>query len=193
MSLMGEATYFTKRPYSKNGLYYTNSRRSMIFYNKVKEYQGKKHANLIPEVYKDRNVLRYELRFTKRLKQQFSSEVKAADLYNENFYINIIKRWLTTYFDIKKIKTFKDEDFKMKDIRDLREYALALSFMDELRLEVVMNRLEQARETGEMTNRTYYRCKSEVNRLLENKIHFEPNDCILELDRKVTQAAKYYR
>ena len=81
----------------------------------------------------------------------------------------------------------------MKDIRDLREYALALSFMDELRLEVVMNRLEQARETGEMTDRTYYRCKSEVNRLLENKIHFEPNDCILELDRKVTQAAKYCR
>jgi len=193
MTLMGDVSYFTKRPYSKNGLYYTNSRRSMIFYNKVKEYKDKKQANLIPEVYKDRNVLRYELRFTKRLKEQFSSEVKAADLYNENFYINIIKRWLTTYFDIKKIKTFKDEDFQMKDIRDLREYALALSFMDELRLEVVMNRLEQARETGEMTNRTYYRCKSEVNRLLENKIHFEPNDCILELDRKVTQAAKYYR
>ena len=52
MSLMGQATYFTKRPYSTNGLYYTNSRRSMIFYNKVKEYQDKKQANLIPEVLK---------------------------------------------------------------------------------------------------------------------------------------------
>ena len=39
MSLMGEATYFTKRPYSKNGLYYDNFRRSMIFYNKVQVYK----------------------------------------------------------------------------------------------------------------------------------------------------------
>ncbi len=112
MSLMGEATYFTKgRPHSKNGLYYTNARRWILFYDKVKDYQDKKLAHLIPDVYKDRNVLRYELRFTKRLKQQFSSEVKAADLYNEDFYINMIDRWLTTYFDIKKIKTFTDEDF----------------------------------------------------------------------------------
>jgi len=77
----------------------------------------------------------------------------------------------------------------MKDIRDLREYALALSFTEELRLEVVMNRLEQARETGEMTDRTYYRCKSEFNRLVENKKYFKANDCILELDRKVRQAS----
>jgi len=193
MSLMGQATYFTKKPYSKNGLYYDNFRRSMIFYNKVQEYQDNKQANLIPEVYKNRNVLRYELRFTKRLKEQFSSEVKAADLYNENFYVNIIKRWLTTYFDIKKIKTFKDEDFKMKDIKDLKEYGFILSLKDGIRCDLILNRLEHARETGEMTDRTYYRCKNLLKRLEENKKHFKPNDCILELDQKIRQAAKYYR
>ena len=193
MSLMGDVAYFTKRPYSKNGLYYTNSRRSMIFYNKVQEYQDKKQANLIPEVYKDRNVLRYELRFTKRLKEQFSSEVKAADLYNENFYINIINRWSTTYFDIKKIKTFKDEDFQMKAVKDLKEYVLTLSLMDELRCDLVLNRLEQAKETGEMSDRNYYRCKSVLNELMENKKYFKPNECIFELDRKVKQAARFYR
>ena len=193
MSLMGQAPYFTKRPYSNNGLYYTNCRRTIIFYNKVREYQDKKQANLIPEVYKNRNVLRYELRFTKRLKQQFQSEVKAADLYNEDFYINIINRWLSTYFDIKKIKTFKDEDFKMKAVKDLKEYVLTLSLMDEIRCNLVMNRLKQAKETGEMTDRTYYRCKSEFNRLMANKKYFEPKDCILELDRKIKQAVKYYR
>ena len=189
---MGEATYFTKRPYSKNGLYYTNSRR-LIFYNKVKEYQDKKQANLIPDVYKNRNVLRYELRFTKRLKQQFSSEVKALDLYNEDFYINIINRWLNTYFDIKKIKTFTDEDFQMKAVKDLKEYVFILGLKDEIRCDLIWNRLEQAKETGEMTDRNYYRCKSELNRVLENKRFFKPNDCILELDRKIKQAAKFYR
>ncbi len=144
-------------------------------------------------MYRDKNVLRYELRFTKRLKQQFSSEVKALDLYNEDFYINIINRWLSTYFDIKKIKTFTDEDFQMKAVKDLKEYVLTLSLMDELRCDLVLSRLEQAKETGEMSDRTYYRCKSEFNRLLENKKYFKPNDCILELDRKVKQAAKFYR
>jgi len=81
----------------------------------------------------------------------------------------------------------------MKAVRDLKEYVLTLSLMDELRCDLVMNRLEQAKETGEMSDRNYYRCKSELNRLLENKKYFEPNECILELDRKVSQAAKYYR
>ena len=81
----------------------------------------------------------------------------------------------------------------MKAVRDLREYVLTLSLMDELRCDLVLSRLEQAKETGEMTDRTYYRCKSEFNRLLENKKYFKPNDCILELDRKVKQAARYYR
>ena len=81
----------------------------------------------------------------------------------------------------------------MKAVKDLKEYGFILSLMDDIRCNLLMNRLEQARETGEMSDRTYYRGKSEVNRVLENKAHFELNDCILELDQKIKQAAKFYR
>lgn len=196
-SLLGDSRYFYK--YSESdGLYYFNSRkkkaasRVKVFYDKTKEYQDKKKANSIPEIFKERQVLRYELRFTKRLKQQFGTEIKAVDLYNENFFTHVVNRWLNSYNGIKKMKAFKNMDFNMKDIKDLREFALALSFMDELRLKVIMNRLERAKETGEMNDRTYYRCKSEVNRLLENGKFFEPDDCLLELDHKVQEAANCY-
>ena len=79
----------------------------------------------------------------------------------------------------------------MKAVKDLKEYGFILGLKDEIRCDLIWNRLEQAKETGEMTDRNYYRCKSELNRLLENNKYFQPNDCILELDRKIKQTAKY--
>jgi len=81
----------------------------------------------------------------------------------------------------------------MKAVKDLKEYVFILGLKDPIRCDLIWNRLEHAKETGEMTDRNYYRCKNELNRLLENKKHFKPSDCILELDRKVKQAARFYR
>lgn len=71
----------------------------------------------------------------------------------------------------------------MKNIKDFREYLLylnlAISFQDEIRRNLIikecLNSLEQARELGEMADRTYYRCKKEFNRLVENMKYFEAN------------------
>ena len=193
ITLLGEASHFEKRPYCKTGLYYNSGRRSMLFYDKTKEYRDKKKAALIPEMFKGRNVLRYELRFNTRLKRQFDSEVKAVDLYKEYFYIDKIKRWQDSYFSIKKVKTFKGRSCKMKNVGDYREHILALHFKDKSRFEKALNDLERARETGVMSDREYYRCKKETERILNNAKYFEPNDSILELDDKVKQAAKYCR
>ena len=44
---MGDVTYFTKRPYSKNGLYYTNDRRLMIEESNFAVGTGSPDANAL--------------------------------------------------------------------------------------------------------------------------------------------------
>ena len=107
LSLLGDIRHFKRFPYENEGLRYKNGVRQMVFYDKVKEYRDKKQSAQIPEVFQGRKVLRYELRFMRRLKQQFGSEIKALDLYNENFYIGIVNRWQSAYSSIRKL-TSKD-------------------------------------------------------------------------------------
>ncbi len=186
---LGMARYFKRFTYDYEGLRYKGGMRQLVFYNKVKECQDKKHSGRVPEVFQGRNVLRYELRFLKRPKRQFKSEIRAVDLYNQNFYSDKIKRWKDAYFKIKKIGTFKDKGLPMKGVKDCKEYLEALCLTDAIRREMALNRLERAREDEEMNDRAYYRCK----KLLGNENYFEPNDCILELDQKIRQAAEFHR
>ncbi len=119
LSLLGGIRHFKRFPYDHEGLRYKNGVRQMVFYNKVKEYRDKKQSVQIPEVFQGRNVLRYELRFTGRLKQQFGSEIKALDLYNENFYIGIVNRWKNAYSEIRKRSRFKMDSFDFENVKGL--------------------------------------------------------------------------
>ncbi len=53
--------------------------------------------------------------------------------------------------------------------------------------------LENERESGTLDRFQFKRFKDKLSALTTNEKYFEPNDCILELDRTVRQAAKYYR
>ncbi len=147
----------------------------------------------IPEVFQGRNVLRYELRFTSRLKQQFGSEIKALDLYNENFYIEIVNRWQKAYFEIRKLNRFKMDSIKIENVKGLLNQLALIGLETVGGEQAVIEMLENERESGTLDRFQFKRFKDKVTALTSNDKYIEPNDCTLELDRKVKQAAKYYR
>ncbi len=159
----------------------------------VKEYRDKRQSAQIPEVFQGRNVLRYELRFTSRLKQQFGSEIKALDLYNENFYIGIVNRWKNTYFEIRKLNRFKMDSFDFENVKGLFNQLALIGLETVGGEQAVIEMLENERESGTLNRFQFKRFKDKLSALTTNEKYFEPNDCIFELDRKVRQAAKYYR
>jgi len=82
---LGECQYY-QRLSQPNSLYYSNGLRTKLFYNKVEE--GKRKRQSLPEVWNDQNVLRYEMRFSKRLPSQLGiEEVNAVNLPNGRFVI----------------------------------------------------------------------------------------------------------
>ena len=92
---LGEAQYYNRLP-QNNGLYYNNQLRQLVFYGK--EYEQKLKRQPVPEMYQNRNVLRFEMRFRKQLRQQLKQpEITAGLLYDETFYRGLVTRWKSEY------------------------------------------------------------------------------------------------
>ena len=54
-----------------DGLYYSQTGRRLVFYDKIKEQKNKREP--VPELYAGRNVLRYEQRYTSRIATQLKT------------------------------------------------------------------------------------------------------------------------
>jgi len=189
ISLLGETRYLEKRPWNKTGIYYSNTRRSLIFYDKLKEYQEKKKTHIVPKEFTNTNLLRYEIRFMKYINRQFKSKVKAADLYNESFYDNVTHRWKDSYFMIEKAKRLRMD---IENVQGTKNLDIQLSIIGLNVLggkQVLIDMYKNQKTMGKLDRFKYNRLKNRINQISNSPKHFEPNDFILELDGKVKQVA----
>lgn len=103
-----DAPYFKKDIYdSGNAILYYNKERSLSFYDKILEMTENKQT--IPTHYKDSNVLRYEARFLKRLKNRFKRKITFDTLLEYDFWDILIEELLKSYKSIDKINEYIGE------------------------------------------------------------------------------------
>lgn len=186
---LGEAQFY-KRLEQSNGLYYNNQKRQLVFYGK--EYEQRVKRQPIPELYKDRNVLRFELRFKNRLGQQLKQPaIKACLLYDESFYGGLVRRWKDEYLAIQKIHTKLK---KMKPTGSKKEFAesLALFTVLELGQPQVLSKVKEWQDMGEISKKQAYDLRVFIKNLTKIQTDDEGTDLIDELDRKIKEAARYY-
>jgi len=193
----GKLKYGGRSPITRDGeiegMYYYQSKGLLVFYDKVKEQTVKRRH--IPELYQNRNVLRYEQRYTKRLPKALNIEnVTAATLYDEKFYIDVINRWRDNYFAIQKINdiTLNPGGMKTKtDLYNMGILALAEMFGGELNL---ISQIRENQNAGIITGKQAFDLKQAVTSACKEKTGITAkNDCIMELDKKVVEAVKFYR
>ena len=102
-----------------DGLYYAQNDRRLVFYDKNREQRNNGEA--VPELYRGKNVLRYEHRHLHRLPSRLGvPEVTASMLYDKDFYKAVVHRWADTYKDIKKINDIELNTDIMKTKGDLK-------------------------------------------------------------------------
>lgn len=184
---LGEAQYYSRLE-QNNGLYYNNQIRQLLFYGK--EYEQKIKKQPIPELYKDRNVLRFELRFKKQLRQQFKqAEITASLLYDEAFYSNLVKRWRNEYLAIQKINS---KLINMKPTGRKKEFIenLALFTILEMGQPQVLNKVKEWQGRGIISKKQAFEIRTAVKNLSKTQIDEKGNDFINELDRKIKEAAR---
>ncbi|HRR96034.1 MAG TPA: hypothetical protein P5150_04800 [Candidatus Ratteibacteria bacterium] len=177
---------------SSGTLYYSNSQLNLVFYDKVKEQKRKMLP--IPELLKERNLLRYELRFKKRIDRQFNHyPIDAKLLSDEEFYINIIDKWKSCYERIEKYEYLPIDIKAMKTKKDLQRAAIAnlvkgfggKDKFDELIKEEYLK--------GELTKKQAHDLREAVNEALRIEANGRENELIKELSQKVKDIARFYR
>jgi len=193
----GELKHGGRSPITRNGeiegMYYYQSKGLLVFYDKVKEQMTKRQS--IPELYQNRNVMRYEQRYLRRLPKALNVErVTASMLYSEKFYMDVINRWKENYFNIKKLNDITLNFEGMKSKKDLHNRGvLALVQMAGGELNFI-SQIQEAQRNGTISRKQAFDIKQAVTSACKEKSGITAkNDCILELDRKIIEAVKFYR
>lgn len=184
---LGEAQYYNRLE-QNNGLYYNNQLRQLLFYGK--EYEQKVKKQPIPELYKNRNVLRFELRFRKQIRKQLKQpEITAGLLSDEVFYCNLVKRWRSEYLAIQKINS---KLIKMKPTGSKKEFIeiLALFTILELGQPAIINKVKEWQESGEISKKQAYDIRNSIKNISKTPMDEKGNDLINELNRKIKEAAR---
>jgi hypothetical protein len=189
-SFLGECQYY-KRQKWENSLYYKNENRTKLFYNKIKE--GKSKGLKLPDVWNGQNVLRYEMRFTKRIKKQFNQlEINASNLSDEKFYMKIFDKWMDEYTAINKINNLKFDLSKMKSPKDYLNNLLLRQILIDGQ-DKIMQEIEDLRHLKTFEKPEYYsRLKKQIKQLCKSQLTTS-SELIFELDKKIKATKNNYR
>lgn len=194
LSHLGLLKYHKRCPMLECGtLYYNYAGGRLCFYDKNREQKNK--GEPIPELYKNRNVLRYEQRYTQRLATQLKvSEVTGALLYDEAFYIGLVKRWHNNYRSIQKINDITLNFQSMRTKQELYKMGV-LSLIKEAGGEMEMiNQINEAQKMGTLTKKQAFDLRQTVKDACKIKDGFTTqNEAIKELDKKIKEAVRFYR
>ena len=191
MDLLDYCPRFKKLPF-ENGVYFTQKEKLFLFYGK--EQEQKEKGQIIPNLYKNRNTLRYEMRWKKGLAKQFNtSSLQIQTLCQESFYIDLVNRMKNAYFNVKKhkINTVALESMGSKTITD---YLLLKGVNAEFgSIGNALAYIKKANKSGVFDNKMQVsRLRTKLKGLYENPDLTQENDLALELDAKIIEGLKNY-
>ncbi|MBK6782789.1 MAG: hypothetical protein IPG79_02830 [Saprospiraceae bacterium] len=183
---LGQCRYYERNTLSKS-LYYKNTLRHKVFYNKIAE--GKAKRLILPDVWNGQNVLRYEMRFIKRLPKQFNqAEIIACSLTDEKFYMATFDKWLAEYEAINKNHSI---NFNISDMNSPDDFWKQINLMaiKMIGQDKLIQEIENLRHQNVFKHKEYYsKLKKKVKELCKAPEMTSQSDLVAELDRKIKAA-----
>jgi hypothetical protein len=190
-------TYFGQSPYytrliQPKSICYQNSLRAKKAYNKIAESKYNKVP--IPEVYADKNVLRFEVSYTSRLPKQFNQAVITPNtLTDERFYMDMYDRWFNEYEAINKIGLTLMDTSKIHTPKDYKDQLLRMA-VQEKGLEAILHHIEVMKEQKVFKHKKYYTdLRNDFKNMLSTKDIAGQPELIQELSKKIARAKQSYR
>lgn len=174
-----------------NGVYYLQKNLAFCIYEKVREQKAAR--NLIPELFKNQNCMRVELRLKSRLATILKRGIITGDmLYDEDFYLEMINLWGNSYKSIKKINDMRIDFNRIKTVTELRRCCLIDWVLQNGGLIAIINQIKNAQKMNRLTPKQAYDLKREIEGSNNvRNVFTRPNEAIIELDRKVEETIKY--
>lgn len=189
-SFLGNKPYFKRLHTAPETLYYNNHQKQITFYDKTKEANDKKTQ--IPDILQNSNLLRYELRYIKRLNKQFRADITAAKLYDRDFYRSIIQNW---HNEFKTIQKLKQQSFMTDNVNSLKsaKEAFWAALLQEKGQGIIDEYLNVLKAENKLKSRSdYTRLKHDLSQILTAPQGAQ-NDLMKELETELFNIAKYAR
>lgn len=190
--MLGE-TFNYRRLEQNNGIEYRQGKKrpghkGMVFYDKI--IQHRNCEELIPVELKNKYLLRYELRFLNRLREQFKMpEINVSNIFTEVFYRKVTDIYQSEYFKIKKIRQMNNSFGKCSNVKQLQKQLLLSGIEKEGGELIVLQNIERLRKENKLNKMQTNRLKNKVKSLCNTaQLTFE-SEAILELDKKVMDCA----
>ena len=191
---LGNKIHFKRIETATDTLYYNTYKKVLCFYDKVKEVKKKKA--IIPPTLAGCNLLKYELRFVHKLKQQFGQTETPTGrlLCNPEFYRWIVEQWRQEFISINKINQISN--YMSDNVKTPKEVenALLAYYIQKAGGQSEINRIMAVAKGKELFKdpKAYTRLKTKLNEHLTAQTTIDnKNDLITELDGKINDIAKY--
>lgn len=168
----------TKKTYAKTeNIQYSNTYKTLVMYDKILDAKDKKQT--ISNEFLNKNVLRIELRYLKRLEKRFNvKQFLVSELLKPEFNAMIFENWKNEYFKIKRLKQIDMSNDKKITAKKIEEIIVAqLLNSDNSQIESILNAVKINSDAKEIN-----RFKSKYNKMLSNE---KDNELLQELDIKI--------
>lgn len=178
-------------------VYHRNKQRIFISYDKRAEAMKKKQT-LVP-VLRGQNLLRLELKLTKRVPRQLGRErIQAGDLFEEEIWVSLLKNWYKQYRSIRKTPSIRfKENLTMTNSKDLVHQLAGLGLQQIGGEQAIVDLLKAERDCGRLDRQQFHRMKSKITELVSSSPLAigteEGRDLIDELDSKAKRVISNYR
>lgn len=187
--LLGDCRYYTRLE-QPNGINYQNTKRAKVFYNKGLEQAFKNKP--MSEIYEGRKLLRYELRFMKRLPEQFYlPKVPLRLLFDDSFHKMLVGRWKREYLNIKKISVNTESLLPTGSSKNLMEQ-LAARTLIKLGQNNVSKLIKEWQETGRINKKQAFDLRQSVQKMGSSPDFYSKNELVSELDKKIKEASRFF-
>lgn len=193
---LGDKPYCPHRVQATDGtLYYQTQQKQLAFYDKTAEAKAKRAK--IPPLLTDRNLLRYELRYSHRLQEQLkqADPVTAARLTDQAFYYMLVQQWKQEFDSIKKIHKNTLVMEKIKTVNEAERLFFARLIQQhggKAAVDEFMADIKASNAFGD--NKTQYvsNLKAKLNKVLQIPVA-DDEDIIIEIEKAVANYARYAR
>ncbi|MGL5979418.1 MAG: phage/plasmid replication domain-containing protein [Phocaeicola sp.] len=193
---LGDLSRMERYTFGRNTLYYKlrgkQAAKTLCFYDKKADATAK--GMELPIGFSDANLLKYELRYDKRITNQLKvNEVTASTLSKSSFYGLMMNQYQEHYNSIKKQSNLKINIMaEIKTVNDGFEAFMAslLSQGEQDKAEAFINELKSAKVFQNRND--YYRLKKKIQDISAKASVTESDELIKELDREIKNVGAYF-
>ena len=164
--------------------------REFAFYDKKADAMAK--GMTLPPMFEDTDLLKYEMRFPNKLSRQLGCTVTGRNLYDRDFYRQMVERYQSSYYSIHKRKRMKtDIRQEIKTVSDAFNILVArlISQTDPAQ---ITEFVEDLKAENVFEDKKYYtRLKARIKDVSEKAGIMESDELLHELDDAVRNAGAY--